>query len=180
MYGMDKKIIERLKYARELLGLTQAELANLLGLKGAAAISKWEKEQREIKLSIMDKLATALQTNKEWLLTGEVKKAHSEALNAIYVLWKERAENLSEKVGVPQEYIDAIRNNEISPSETLIKKIEHATGFALDVPEKKVENEQCKDNDYLKKENEDLKKERDWLRKQNEDLLQIVKSLRKD
>lgn len=170
----------RLKFARELCEYTQQQIADKTGVPQANYARYETGVTKKIPHSFLHKVVNVLYVDFKWLLTGEVKKAHSEALNAIYVLWKERAENLPEKVGVPQEYIDAIRNNEISPSETLIKKIENATGFALDVPEKKVENEQCKDNGYLKKENEDLKKERDWLRKQNEDLLQIVKSLRKD
>jgi transcriptional regulator with XRE-family HTH domain len=101
-------------------------------------------------------------------------------MNAIYLLWHERTDGLSEKVGVPQRFLEAIVNSQVSPSGELTKKIEEATGLRLDVPEKEIVAVQNEGSDYFKKEIEQLKQERDWLRKQNEDLLQIIKSFKKE
>lgn len=58
---------ERLKTIRIDRGLTQAQLASILGV-GRAAIAKWESGTREPRLQILVKLCDALDVSSDYLL----------------------------------------------------------------------------------------------------------------
>lgn len=61
---------ERLAIARNKLGLTQAQLAEKIGVKsGKQVIYKWEKGQQEPNLSQLARLAQELNTSVSWLLS---------------------------------------------------------------------------------------------------------------
>jgi len=65
-----KGVGERLRKLRtEFLGMTQKELAQVLGVK-QNTISQWEKEERDIPTAVYETLATEFNVNINWLLTG--------------------------------------------------------------------------------------------------------------
>jgi len=64
-------IYERVRDLRIKRGMSQEELANLVGLSGRSHISKIEKGDRDIKQGLLVKLARALSTTPEYLLVGE-------------------------------------------------------------------------------------------------------------
>lgn len=55
---------------RELAGMSQAEIATALGYKSAATVSMWESQQREINVSELEAMATALGYDIELRLTA--------------------------------------------------------------------------------------------------------------
>ena len=50
---------ERIRTAREQAGLSQRELAQIIGFSSAQAVSLWESEQREVSASVLWKIAHA-------------------------------------------------------------------------------------------------------------------------
>jgi len=60
----------RLKLLRKMLGLTQKEMADELGVSRFAVI-KWEKGERDIPSEVYETLASKFGVNINWLLTGE-------------------------------------------------------------------------------------------------------------
>ena len=63
-------IYERIKQLRIARNLTQDELAEAVGYKGKAAISKVENGERDISQSMIVKYAEALHTTPLYLLCG--------------------------------------------------------------------------------------------------------------
>lgn len=62
---------KRIKYLRERLKFDQAEFAKYLGLESAAAISKYESDQREPDKDKLVKIGKLADVSLDWLLTGE-------------------------------------------------------------------------------------------------------------
>ena len=60
----------RLKALREMLEMSQADLANKLGVS-QKAISQWERGERDIPTTMLLKLHELTGVNLHWLLTGE-------------------------------------------------------------------------------------------------------------
>ena len=61
---------KRLKTLREMLDMSQTELADKLGVS-QKAISQWERGERDIPTAILLKLHELTGVNLHWLLTGE-------------------------------------------------------------------------------------------------------------
>jgi transcriptional regulator with XRE-family HTH domain len=64
---------EKLVTARKMMGMTQAELAKMAGLKNTS-ISKFENGEREPSLSNFRKIATALRVSADYLLDIDIKE----------------------------------------------------------------------------------------------------------
>jgi len=62
---------DRIREIRERLGLNQSETAMRLGLGGPAAVSKYEKNQREPEIAVLIKLSVLGNVSLDWLLTGK-------------------------------------------------------------------------------------------------------------
>lgn len=65
---------ERLKDAREKLGISQAELARRLGLKSTGSVGNWESGARSVPRELVS-LATELKVRPEWLRHGKGPRA---------------------------------------------------------------------------------------------------------
>lgn len=63
---------ERIKELRLLRGLSQEELAMLVGLKSRASINKIELGKCDISMSKINKFAKALRTSPEYLFDGSI------------------------------------------------------------------------------------------------------------
>lgn len=63
-------IYDRIRHRREQLGMSQEELAHKIGYKDRTAVSKIESAQRQIKHSMIAKLADALGTTPSYLVGG--------------------------------------------------------------------------------------------------------------
>lgn len=72
-------IAERLRRARELAGLSQAQAAKILGLH-RPAISEIESGRRRVAAEEIKALAETYGVNVGWLLTAEVKQSVSRTL----------------------------------------------------------------------------------------------------
>lgn len=72
-----KEIAERIRNTRIARGLTQQELADLLGYKSRSAVTKIEKDTYEVGLEGLKKIAKALNVDPDYLIFGgrEEKKA---------------------------------------------------------------------------------------------------------
>ena len=64
-------IFERIRYLRRQKGMSQEELAKLVGYEGRSAISKVESGERDISQSMIAKYASALGVSPTYLLFGE-------------------------------------------------------------------------------------------------------------
>ena len=62
------KIGDRIKMRREELGMSQEELAQKLGYKTRASVSRFENGDRDLKQTTIQKIALALNCNPVWLL----------------------------------------------------------------------------------------------------------------
>ncbi len=62
--GLGKKI----KFYRKRLGYTQGKLGDLLGLSWMT-VHRWERDQRGVKLSMLEKVSQVLDTNLKDLMT---------------------------------------------------------------------------------------------------------------
>ena len=61
---------DRLAAAREQAGLTQAELADRIGVKGAT-LRAWEEDMKEPRANRLSMLSGMLNISLSWLMTGE-------------------------------------------------------------------------------------------------------------
>ena len=61
-------IYEKIRHRREQLDMSQEELASKIGYKDRTAVSKMENGQRQIKQSMIVKLAAALDTTPSYLM----------------------------------------------------------------------------------------------------------------
>ena len=59
---------ERIKHRREQLGMTQADLAEKMGLKGKSSISKIEASQNKVTLKTVEKAAAAMGCRPAYLM----------------------------------------------------------------------------------------------------------------
>ena len=74
-------ISNRIKNKRKLIGLTQAELADLLQVK-PQAVSGWERSINAPKGKQLINLSKALKVSKEWLLNGE-ESQETQPINSV-------------------------------------------------------------------------------------------------
>lgn len=91
---------ERVKIKRELLGLSQEELANKLGFKSRSSINKIEKDINDVTQSVVVKLATALETTPAYLMGWEDEEVeiHTLAAHATEDLTEEEQEEVRQFV----------------------------------------------------------------------------------
>jgi transcriptional regulator with XRE-family HTH domain len=61
-------VADRIRERREELGLTQIELAERMGYKTKSSVSKIESAQDKVTLKTVERAATALQCDKEYLM----------------------------------------------------------------------------------------------------------------
>lgn len=89
--GQAASIGERIKLAREALGLTQKELADLTGLPAAQTVSEIEHDRRELRPSELVQVARVLHTQVDVLLG--LAMTSTEAA----VLWRRSGENSNKR-----------------------------------------------------------------------------------
>ncbi len=82
-------IYERIRYRREQLGMSQEELAHKIGYKDRTAVSKMEAGQRQVKQSMIVKLASALDTTPSYLMGWD--REDDDATLAARLLYRYRA-----------------------------------------------------------------------------------------
>ncbi|HOJ19588.1 MAG TPA: helix-turn-helix transcriptional regulator [Ignavibacteriaceae bacterium] len=75
---------DRIAQIRNNLDYNQKEFAEALGLKSAAAISKWESNDREPSIEMIMKIATIGGRSIEWLMSGsERNNSYSERMELL-------------------------------------------------------------------------------------------------
>ncbi|MGW7678361.1 XRE family transcriptional regulator [Shewanella sp. S23-S33] len=118
-----KNIGHRIKVKRKLIGLTQEELGRSVGVS-KVAVSRWESDKNAINHELLKKVASALQVDAEWLLTGELFATKNDENASVY--WapnynKYRGYNVNdfthhgdtpELTPIPSIYIKNIKNLE--------------------------------------------------------------------
>lgn len=82
---------QRIKEKRELLGLSQQDLANKLGYKSRSSINKIELGVNDIPQSRIVAFAKALDTTPAYLMGWEGKKTPSPDDESVYVIKDEKA-----------------------------------------------------------------------------------------
>lgn len=97
---MDNKIGDRIAILLKKSGLTQKQLAGLVGVT-EASMCRYLKNEREPKMEVIANLATALNTTTDYLITGKEKE---EGFGGIKRLVARGAKNMSQ-----EEKIDLMR-----------------------------------------------------------------------
>lgn len=108
------KFADRLKRNRKLLGLTQKELADLLGYT-KVAISRWEQGYSIPSGDKLDELATILKCQASWLLDGVKENSCNNYIMVKYFCDVEASagngftndESEHETVAIPREIVEA-------------------------------------------------------------------------
>lgn len=67
---MIEDILKRLAKARELAGLSQGQVAHLLGMESAATISHYESGLRKLTVIMLLRLCEAYDVSVIWIMTG--------------------------------------------------------------------------------------------------------------
>ncbi len=113
----------RIRVVRKCLGKTQTEMASLLGIKRYASISRYEDDSRKPDHAKLETIAKYGSTTIDWLLTGHINREIGEKINSTIMgmgKGREVSEKISPLLNVTPEYISAICNFKIEPSETFI------------------------------------------------------------
>lgn len=107
---------KRLKYAKEKKGLTNKELATLMGKNSPSTIISWENDTSEVTISQLKKLAEILEVSKEFLMDG------TDAINII-------KEPMQDYVIMPKDKVIELQDKALKNQEQQIQKqsqtIEH-------------------------------------------------------
>lgn len=66
----DKTIGQRLKYVRNMLGMTQSEFSDIIGME-RSQIARAERDQRELRFEHLTRIAKECNVNLNWLISGD-------------------------------------------------------------------------------------------------------------
>lgn len=61
---------QRLKYVRNMLGMTQSDFSNIIGME-RSQIARAERDQRELRFDHLTRIAKECNVNLNWLISGE-------------------------------------------------------------------------------------------------------------
>jgi transcriptional regulator with XRE-family HTH domain len=107
---------QRLKFLRETMGIKQKALAEAMHLDEAAAISKYENDQREPDLAGL-RIASAFgSVSLDWLICGFVNKNACKYFHEVCIDNDYDAETVAKKLNVTREFIIAVFEGKISPN----------------------------------------------------------------
>ena len=98
----------KISYYRRLLGLTQAELAEKLGIS-SQAVSKWENDQTCPDISLLPLLAKTLSISTDELLTG--KKEETQAVRMLPENERKKIEDMLLRIMITGKGGDVVRVN---------------------------------------------------------------------
>lgn len=121
---------------RSFYGLSQTKIAKLIGIPQQSYARYEARVIDKIPYTIMCKIESVLNVSSDWLLTGTVNKNHHAAIVAAYQsgqLFDNKpisAEFLAERLGVPEQFIQAIIAGDISPSQEFYDRLMH-DGFGF-------------------------------------------------
>ncbi|HEX2959103.1 MAG TPA: helix-turn-helix domain-containing protein [Chitinispirillaceae bacterium] len=141
---------ERLKYARELIGMSQSELSEAIGQKGYQTVSRYERGERFPNRTILALLAESLKTTVEWLMTGAIDKTICSAIEDLLFINFDRVDSLAAISKTNKKYLEAIAAYKISPSLEVVKSFNDANLFKKDEEKKTSESDKDKEIAELK------------------------------
>ena len=102
-----KEIGKRIQLAREKMGLTQEQLAKLIGYQTATAISFIESGERKVKAGELEKIATELHCDVQYLLSGSEREV------TVRMALRSQHNDLDEsEVKKIESFIDFIKNEQ--------------------------------------------------------------------
>jgi transcriptional regulator with XRE-family HTH domain len=110
---------ERVKFLRQCLGKTQTEMAHLLGMKRYTSFARYEDNSRMPDQLGIEKMATVGLTTVNWIQNGEIEKKICEKIKSTRMRFG-KVRDVAQKLGVTVEYIRAIEDYSIAPSEVFI------------------------------------------------------------
>jgi transcriptional regulator with XRE-family HTH domain len=110
---------DRLRFLRNCLGITQTEMARLLGNKSHTSLALYEGNFQKPNHSKLEKLSMIGLTTVDWLLNGKVDIGVCEKIKStLRRIGKES--DVAKTLGVTIEYLHAIRDKRIAPSDVFI------------------------------------------------------------
>ena len=131
---------QRLRIFRKRAGLTQGELAELIGIS-EITIRRWELDQRQPRMEEIKKLAEVLHVSETELCNDDVNNSFGARLRALRKRAGLTQEQLAEAVGVHINNVSRWEKDEFIPKTLKIKAIAEALG----VPETVLLNGQPED-----------------------------------
>lgn len=105
---------KRLKYAKENKGLTNSDLAKLMGKKSQSTIVAWENGSSEVTLSQLKQLAEILDVSEEFLLKGSIDDDTISAPNGYIIVDAAKYSRLLEELNEKKDQIINEQSNQIS------------------------------------------------------------------
>ena len=116
----------RIKRIRNKLGINQAEFANLVGISGASAVSKYELDQRGAEIPTLIKISKLGNKSLDWLLVDrpppKEKNAEKNLRNIITQVERIFREGDSKKLSTIQNMINLMDPGKTSPRKDKQKK----------------------------------------------------------
>jgi repressor LexA len=116
----DKKMIgDRVKELRKLLGMTQKDLAEHLGLKSQTTIAAIENSKNKPSNELLSKMADLFKVSTDFILgkverdSGYLLLLFAEKLNKHMREANITIDELSKKLNIPKQHINAIKNAEL-------------------------------------------------------------------
>lgn len=129
---------ERIKEARLRKGLTQGELATLLGYKSRSSINKIEVDGRDIPRSMVVKLAEILGVTPSYLMgwedlenNGPIYEKYGKALYSFRLEKGYSRNELSEKVGISEDLLRRFEYNEAQPNPDVLERLVNALDVSM-------------------------------------------------
>ncbi|KRO00760.1 hypothetical protein IV57_GL000080 [Companilactobacillus kimchiensis] len=114
----------RLMQLRKTKNLSMQELANIIGVSGKSTINEWEKGRGLPKKSTMDRLATVLGTNSNYLYYGDLNAfLKLKVLNVV--------NNYGYKSNVTFNKLIDVTNGNFHPDDVIVRHITKPKGSRL-------------------------------------------------
>jgi transcriptional regulator with XRE-family HTH domain len=113
---------------REILELSQSDLALKLGLKGYLTILRYENGERKPSVSKLDIFEKVLNVSKSWLLSNELNQNYCYEIQSTIRLNQTSIDELSKELDVTSAFLNAIMESQVSPSRAFFERAMLAIG----------------------------------------------------
>jgi transcriptional regulator with XRE-family HTH domain len=108
---------------RRVYSLKKVDFAKLVGISGQYVSRIESGDNKKISETLTKQIVTNFNVSRNWLLEGTINKDRHEYLKGCSILNKLPIVEVSRELAVPEEFIRAIINGELSPSDEFWSKL---------------------------------------------------------
>ena len=124
----------RIKQIREMMGLSQRELARRIGCS-PQSVNKWEDESRTPSDSMLEAIAPVLRVSVEYLkgwvdVSERPVATMAERVHNAIVVGKHSTKTIAEQVGITEEELNRLFYNDFQPSFKIMEKLADVLGVS--------------------------------------------------